>query len=94
MWKIIEACESRNWALVRLSAGLLKRQLDELAKSVTHLLVRQKQMTVGLPSKKEEAITSPKTKEELSEIFSRAFTDDANSYALSQVIVVFEQNFA
>lgn len=85
MIDLIQACESRDWALIRLSSGLLKRQLDELSKSVTHLLVRQKQITVGMPSKKEEAITSPKTKEELDEIFKRAYNDDANSYTLSQV---------
>uniref|UniRef100_A0A158Q7D1 Phosphorylase b kinase regulatory subunit n=1 Tax=Elaeophora elaphi TaxID=1147741 RepID=A0A158Q7D1_9BILA len=82
------ACESRNWALIRLSFGLLKRLLEELSKSVTHLLVRQKQITVGMPSKNEEAITIPKTKEELHEIFKRAYSDDANSYALSQEIIV------
>lgn len=71
--------------MIRLSFGLLKRLLEELSKSVTHLLVRQKQITVGMPSKNEEAITTPKTKEELHEIFKRAYSNDANSYALSQV---------
>ena len=41
-----KACEAREWALVRLTAGLLKKQLEELSKAVTHLLVRQKQITV------------------------------------------------
>lgn len=71
--------------MIRLSFGLLKRLLEELSKSVTHLLVRQKQITVGMPSKNEEAITTPKTNEELHEIFKRAYSDDANSYTLSQV---------
>ncbi|EJD73824.1 phosphorylase b kinase regulatory subunit alpha [Loa loa] len=84
----LKACESRNWALIRLSFGLLKRLVDELSKSVTHLLVRQKQITVGMPSKNEEAITTPKTKEELHQIFKRVYSDDANSYALSQEIIV------
>ncbi|VDN04441.1 unnamed protein product [Thelazia callipaeda] len=83
-----KACESRDWALIRLSSGLLKRQLDELSKSVTHLLVRQKQITVGMPSKNEEPITSPKTREELHQIFSRAYGGDPNCYALSQEIIV------
>ncbi|VBB34087.1 unnamed protein product [Acanthocheilonema viteae] len=82
----LKACESRNWALIRLSFGLLKRVLEELSKSVTHLLVRQKQITVGMPSKNEEAITIPKTKEELHEIFKRAYSDDAIGYALSQIV--------
>ncbi|VIO90140.1 phosphorylase B kinase alpha regulatory chain, putative [Brugia malayi] len=84
----LKACESRNWSLIRLSFGLLKRLLDELSKSVTHLLVRQKQITVGMPSKNEQAITTPKTKEELHEIFKLIYNDDANSYALSQEIIV------
>ncbi|VDK81106.1 unnamed protein product, partial [Onchocerca ochengi] len=83
-----KACENHDWTLIRLSFGLSKRLLDELAKSVTHLLVRQKQITVGMPSKNEEAITNPKTKEELHEIFKRVYNDDANSYALSQEIIV------
>lgn len=82
-----QACESRDWALVRLTAGLLNRQLDELAKAVTYLLVRQKQLTLGIPSKKEEAITCPKTKEELSKILARTYGDDPNSYTLSQVFI-------
>ncbi|KAI1724682.1 glycosyl hydrolases family 15 domain-containing protein [Ditylenchus destructor] len=83
-----KACESRDWAWVRLTAGLLRKQLDELSKAVTHLLVRQKQITVGLPSKKEEAITCPKTKDELREILNRCFGDDPNSYTLAQELIV------
>ncbi|EJW80595.1 hypothetical protein WUBG_08495 [Wuchereria bancrofti] len=41
-----------------------------------------------MPSKNEQAITAPKTKEELHEIFKRIYNDDANSYALSQEIIV------
>ncbi|KHJ86585.1 hypothetical protein OESDEN_13658 [Oesophagostomum dentatum] len=80
------SCEGRMWALVRLTAGLLDKRLEELGKAVTHLLVRQKQITVGMPSKKEEAITSPKTNEELKEIMHRAYSDDPNAFMLSQVL--------
>ncbi|KAK6034545.1 hypothetical protein COOONC_27949 [Cooperia oncophora] len=41
-----KSCECRLWALVRLTAGLLNKRLEELGKAVTHLLVRQKQITV------------------------------------------------
>lgn len=82
----VKACECRDWSWVRLMAGLLGKQLDELSKAVTHLLVRQKQITVGKPSKNtEEAITCPKTKEELKEIFDRCYSDDPNSFTLAQV---------
>uniref|UniRef100_A0A7E4W9G5 Phosphorylase b kinase regulatory subunit n=1 Tax=Panagrellus redivivus TaxID=6233 RepID=A0A7E4W9G5_PANRE len=84
----VKACESRDWSWVRLTAGLLGKQLDELAKAVTHLLVRQKQITVGMPSKNEEAITCPKTKEELGDIFRRSYPKDPNSFTLAQEIIV------
>ncbi|CAI5445547.1 unnamed protein product [Caenorhabditis angaria] len=84
-----KACEAREWALVRLTAGLLKKQLEELSKAVTHLLVRQKQITLGMASKKEEVITCPKTNEELEKIMNRAYNDDANSFTLSQEIIVY-----
>ncbi|KIH43672.1 hypothetical protein ANCDUO_26317, partial [Ancylostoma duodenale] len=83
-----KSCEGRMWALVRLTAGLLNKHLEELGKAVTHLLVRQKQITVGMPSKKEEAITCPKTNEELKEIMHRAYSDDPNAFMLSQEIIV------
>uniref|UniRef100_A0A1I7XSK7 Phosphorylase b kinase regulatory subunit n=1 Tax=Heterorhabditis bacteriophora TaxID=37862 RepID=A0A1I7XSK7_HETBA len=83
-----KACECRQWALVRLTAGLLNKQLEELGKAVTHLLVRQKQLTVGMPSTKEEAITCPKTNEELKNIMDRAYADDPNAFTLSQEIII------
>ncbi|GMT18642.1 hypothetical protein PFISCL1PPCAC_9939 [Pristionchus fissidentatus] len=84
-----KACESREWSLIRLTSGLLRKRLDELPKAVTHLLVRQKQLTVGMPSKKEEAITCPKTNEELKDIMYRAYADDPNAFTLSQEIIVY-----
>uniref|UniRef100_A0AC34R2J9 Phosphorylase b kinase regulatory subunit n=1 Tax=Panagrolaimus sp. JU765 TaxID=591449 RepID=A0AC34R2J9_9BILA len=84
----LKACESRDWSWVRLTAGLLHKQLDELAKAATHLLVRQKQLTVGMPSKSEEAITCPKTKDELRDMFLRAYPGDPNSFTLAQEIIV------
>ncbi|GMS89003.1 hypothetical protein PENTCL1PPCAC_11178 [Pristionchus entomophagus] len=84
-----KACESREWSLIRLTSGLLRKRLDELPKAVTHLLVRQKQLTVGMPSKKEEATTCPKTNEELKDIMYRAYADDPNAFTLSQEIIVY-----
>lgn len=84
----IKACESRDWSWVRCTGGLLHKQLDELTKAVTHLLVRQKQITVGMPSKSEEPITCPKTKDELRDIFLRAYPGDPNAFTLAQEIIV------
>ncbi|KAH7731141.1 phosphorylase B kinase alpha regulatory chain [Aphelenchoides avenae] len=84
----MKACECRDWAWVRLTSGLLKKQMDELAKAITNLLVRQKQITVGMPSKNEEPITSPKNKEDLADVLSRAYANDSSSYTLAQEIIV------
>uniref|UniRef100_A0A0K0EFG0 Phosphorylase b kinase regulatory subunit n=1 Tax=Strongyloides stercoralis TaxID=6248 RepID=A0A0K0EFG0_STRER len=83
-----KACIGREWTWVRISAGLLDKQMDELTKNVTYLMVRQKQLTVGLPSKTEEAITCPKTKEELKIIINRAYKDDKNGITLAQEVIV------
>lgn len=83
-----KVCEAREWSWVRLTSGILKRQLDELVRAVTHLLVRQKQITVGLPTKRETPITSPKAREELRQILDEVYGDDPNSYALAQEIII------
>ncbi|KJH46429.1 hypothetical protein DICVIV_07503 [Dictyocaulus viviparus] len=41
-----------------------------------------------MPSKKEEAITSPKTNEELRAIMHRVYSDDPNAFTLSQEIII------
>ena len=41
------ACHEKKWALVRHVAGILGKRVEDLAKAVTDLLVRQKQVTVG-----------------------------------------------
>lgn len=84
----LQACECREWNWVRLMGGILSRQLDDLTRAVTHLLVRQKQITVGLPSKNERAITSPKNKSELRVIWEEAYRGDPNSFTLAQEIII------
>uniref|UniRef100_A0A914USQ7 Phosphorylase b kinase regulatory subunit n=1 Tax=Plectus sambesii TaxID=2011161 RepID=A0A914USQ7_9BILA len=83
-----KACTQRMWGLVRLTSGILTKRLDDLPKAVTHLLVRQKQLTVGIPSKSEEPITCPKTNEELKDIMHRAYGEDPNSFTLAQEIII------
>ena len=38
------ACAKKNWGIVRHTAGLLGKRVEDLSKSVTDLLVRQKQV--------------------------------------------------
>lgn len=39
------ACHQNNWGLVRHTAGMLGKRVEDLAKALTDLLVRQKQVT-------------------------------------------------
>ncbi len=39
------ACSKKNWGIVRHSAGFLGKRVEDLSKSVTDLLVRQKQVS-------------------------------------------------
>ena len=39
------ACAKKNWGIVRHAAGFLGKRVEDLSKSVTDLLVRQKQVS-------------------------------------------------
>lgn len=54
-----KACQQKLWGLVRHTAGMLGKRVEDLAKAVTDLLVRQKQITVGMPPNNEHTITAP-----------------------------------
>jgi len=41
-----KACEHKLWGLVRHTAGMLGKRAEDLAKSVTDLVVRQKQVNI------------------------------------------------
>ena len=52
---------------------MLGKRVEDLAKAVTDLLVRQKQVTVGLPSVKEITITHPLPAAELRALIYKAY---------------------
>lgn len=41
-----KACQQKLWSLVRHTAGMLGKRVEDLAKAVTDLLVRQKQVSL------------------------------------------------
>lgn len=41
-----KACQQKLWGLVRHTAGMLGKRVEDLAKAVTDLLVRQKQVCI------------------------------------------------
>lgn len=83
------ACHIKHWALVRHTAGMLGKRVEDLAKAVTDLLVRQKQVTVGLPPHNEVTITAPLPASELRVLIHRAYGADESTAMLTQELLVY-----
>ncbi|XP_067949351.1 probable phosphorylase b kinase regulatory subunit alpha [Watersipora subatra] len=75
-----EAGRLKIWWLIRYTAAMLRKRVHSLAASLSDLLVRQKQVTFGLPTDKERVITQPMSPEELSLVIeSVCATPSANA---------------
>nr|XP_037280530.1 probable phosphorylase b kinase regulatory subunit alpha [Rhipicephalus microplus] len=83
------ACEEHQWGLVRHFASSLGKRVEDLAKSVTDLLVRQKQVTVGMPPNNEEVITRPLSTKDLRAIIMRVHKGDQSTAMLTQEILAY-----
>ncbi|XP_059080504.1 probable phosphorylase b kinase regulatory subunit alpha isoform X1 [Tigriopus californicus] len=84
------ACSKKHWGLVRHCAGFLGKKVEDLSKSVTDLLVRQKQVTVGMPPNSETKISGGKlTSTELRQIIHEAYDGDESMAMLSQELLVY-----
>ncbi|KAL1436641.1 hypothetical protein MTO96_049539 [Rhipicephalus appendiculatus] len=83
------ACEEHQWGLVRHFASSLGKRVEDLAKSVTDLLVRQKQVTVGMPPNNEEVITRPLSTKDLCTIIMRVHKGDQSTAMLTQEILAY-----
>ncbi|CAE1251884.1 Probable phosphorylase b kinase regulatory subunit alpha,Phosphorylase b kinase regulatory subunit alpha, liver isoform [Acanthosepion pharaonis] len=79
----------KQWWLVRHTAGMLKKRVEDLALAATDLLVRQKQLSVGLPPDREKIITSPLPPDELSEMIFDACGEDLSTAALTQELLIY-----
>jgi len=64
---------------------MLGKRVEDLAKAVTDLLVRQKQVTVGIPPRSEKTITGPLPEIELRQIIHQSYGDDESTAMLTQV---------
>lgn len=84
-----KACQEKRWALVRHVAGMLGKRVEDLAKAVTDLLVRQKQITVGQPPHAEHTITRPIPSKELRAIINKAHGGDQSTAMLTQELLVY-----
>lgn len=84
-----KACQQKLWGLVRHTAGMLGKRVEDLAKAVTDLLVRQKQVTVGMPPLNEHTITAPLPENELRQLIHQAYGDDESTSMLTQELLVY-----
>ncbi|XP_034825518.1 probable phosphorylase b kinase regulatory subunit alpha isoform X4 [Maniola hyperantus] len=84
-----KACTQKLWGLVRHTAGMLGKRVEDLAKAVTDLLVRQKQITVGMPPNNEHTITAPLPENELRQLIHVAYGDDESTAMLTQELLVY-----
>ncbi|XP_075211553.1 putative phosphorylase b kinase regulatory subunit alpha isoform X4 [Lycorma delicatula] len=84
-----KACQQKLWGLVRHTAGMLGKRVEDLAKAVTDLLVRQKQVTVGMPPTNEHTITAPLPESELRQLIHQAYGDDESTAMLTQELLVY-----
>ncbi|XP_036320032.1 probable phosphorylase b kinase regulatory subunit alpha, partial [Rhagoletis pomonella] len=84
-----KACQQKLWGLVRHTAGMLGKRVEDLAKAVTDLLVRQKQVTVGMPPNNEYTITAPLPELELRQLIHDTYGDDESTAMLTQELMVY-----
>ncbi|XP_074602861.1 putative phosphorylase b kinase regulatory subunit alpha isoform X2 [Brevipalpus obovatus] len=84
-----KACQEKKWALVRHIAGILGKRVEDLAKAVADLLVRQKQVTIGMPPNNERTITRPLPSKEIREMINEAHGGDQSTAMLSQELLVY-----
>ncbi|XP_052792707.1 phosphorylase b kinase regulatory subunit alpha, skeletal muscle isoform-like isoform X5 [Mya arenaria] len=79
----------KQWWLVRHSAGMLRKRVEDLALAATDLLVRQKQLSVGLPPDREKIITCPLPPDELAAIIYEACGEDLSTASLTQELLIY-----
>ncbi|KAJ8946070.1 hypothetical protein NQ318_009196 [Aromia moschata] len=84
-----KACQQKMWGLVRHTAGMLGKRVEDLAKSLTDLLVRQKQITVGMPPNNEHTITAPLPESDLRLLIHEAYGEDDSTAMLTQELLVY-----
>ncbi|CAH1268103.1 PHKA2 [Branchiostoma lanceolatum] len=85
-----KAGQLKQWSIVRHMAGMLKKRVEDLAQATTDLLVRQKQLSVGLPPQpRERTITHPLPPEELAKMIYDSCGEDSSTAVLTQEILVY-----
>ncbi|XP_060070242.1 probable phosphorylase b kinase regulatory subunit alpha [Ylistrum balloti] len=79
----------KQWWLVRHTAGMLRKRVEDLALAATDLLVRQKLLSIGLPPHREKEISCPLPPDELASIIFDACGADLSTASLTQEILMY-----
>ncbi|KAI3387343.1 hypothetical protein SNEBB_003865 [Seison nebaliae] len=87
-----KATANHKWWLVRYCAGLLDKRVDELVLAITSLIVRQKQLSIGLGDD-ETAITEPIPPNELDKILKMCYVKDVAMRMLTQELIFYLSMF-
>lgn len=81
---------SRQWMLIRLISGILKKKVEALDEACTDLLSHQKQLTVGLPPEpREKTIIAPLPYDKLIHLIDEASEQNMSISILTQEIMVY-----
>ncbi|KAK2190913.1 hypothetical protein NP493_65g06037 [Ridgeia piscesae] len=79
----------QQWAVVRFGASLLGKVVDSLAPSITSILVRGKQVTIGVFGHEEEVIEKPISPQGIKHIlYSKCFPHDIIQAVLQQELLL------
>ncbi|KFD63405.1 hypothetical protein M514_24426, partial [Trichuris suis] len=84
-----KASSEQKWWLVRYTAGLLNKVTEALTNAVTALIIRQKQVTIGLPNVREKSIVSPQPPKELLTFIRSVMSDDQCGVMITQEVLIY-----
>nr|XP_020475196.1 phosphorylase b kinase regulatory subunit alpha, skeletal muscle isoform-like isoform X3 [Monopterus albus] len=85
-----KAGELKNWGVIRMISGMLKKKVEELDSACSDLLAHQKHLTVGLPPEpREKTITAPIPPDQLAALIDEASGDNITVAVLTQELMVY-----
>lgn len=83
------ACTFGDWYVIRISASVLRKTINNLAPGITNILVRGKQVSIGTDYDVEDIINVPKTPSEIvTKIYEKCKNSDAALFVLYQELII------
>uniref|UniRef100_A0AC35U6Q3 Phosphorylase b kinase regulatory subunit n=1 Tax=Rhabditophanes sp. KR3021 TaxID=114890 RepID=A0AC35U6Q3_9BILA len=83
------SCALGEWYIIRMCASVLKKTINNLAPSVTNILVRGKQVCIGSSHEKEQVISVPRTPAEIiAQLYETCKTADTVCFVFQQELII------